>query len=50
MAAAKKLGIGATLSILDGPMPFMEILSVMAGVGWTALEVAQAYREYQQLK
>lgn len=49
-SAAKKLGIGATLSIIDGPMPFGEILSVLIGAGWTAMEVVQAYREYQQLK
>ena len=49
-SAAKKLGIGATLSIIDGPMPFGEILSVLLGAGWTAMEVVQAYREYQQLK
>ena len=49
-SAAKKIGISGALAIADGPLPFGEALALLMNVGWTAWEVLDAYKEWQQWK
>jgi len=47
---AKKLAAGGTLAMLDGPLPIMDAIIAIAGVGYSIYEAYNIYQEWQNIK